>query len=133
VFRCPATLQATWHAAAHHPVYQYEFRRIIPGHESEGSAHSFDLPYVFGFYPKEGNLAGNYTDVDRRIADSMQRYWVGFAKTGDPNVGSLERAHDVRPDIAGPAGEQPRHAITLGCRAGTTAGSGRTRSRGRGR
>jgi para-nitrobenzyl esterase len=88
-FRCPATLQATWHAAAHHPTYQYEFRRIIPGHESEGSAHSFDLPYVFGFYPKDGNLAGAYTDVDRRIADSMQRYWVSFATTGDPNVASL--------------------------------------------
>jgi para-nitrobenzyl esterase len=91
VFRCPATLQATWHAAAHHPTYQYEFRRVIPGHESEGSAHSFDLPYVFGFYPKEGNLAGQFTDVDRRLADSMQRYWVNFAKTGDPNGGPLPR------------------------------------------
>jgi para-nitrobenzyl esterase len=89
VFRCPATLQATWHAAAHHPTYQYEFRRVIPGHESEGSAHSFDLPYVFGFYPKEGNLAGQYTGVDDRIADAVQRYWVNFAKTGDPNGGSL--------------------------------------------
>src|SRR5262249_14968848 len=89
VFRCPATLQAAWHAAAHHPTYQYEFRRVIPGHESEGSAHSFDLPYVFGYYPKDGNLAGPFTDVDRRIADTMERYWAHFAKTGDPNDGKL--------------------------------------------
>jgi para-nitrobenzyl esterase len=88
-FRCPATLQAAWHAAAHHPTYQYEFRRVIPGHEAEGSAHSFDLPYVFGFYPKTGNLAGQYGDTDLRVADAMERYWVGFAKTGQPVADSL--------------------------------------------
>jgi len=26
------------------------------------------------------------SDVDKHISDAMMRYWVQFAKTGDPNV-----------------------------------------------
>ena len=85
VFRCPATAQGGWHSAAHHPTYEYEFAHAIPGQEAQGAVHSSDLPYVFGYFPKEGNIAGNFTDVDIQLSGLMESYWTNFAKTGNPN------------------------------------------------
>jgi len=68
-------------------MYEYEFRRIIPGHEAEGSVHSQELGYVFGYYPRAGNLAGHYQDADYKLADLMENYWTNFAKNGNPNAG----------------------------------------------
>jgi para-nitrobenzyl esterase len=89
MFRCPGTTQAIWHAAAHHPTYSYQFERAIPGHESEGALHSGDLPYVFGFYPKTGNIGGVFGDDDYKMANLIEEYWTNFAKTGNPNVDAL--------------------------------------------
>jgi para-nitrobenzyl esterase len=86
-FRCPATTQGGWHSAAHHPTFEYEFAHAIPGQETQGAVHSSDLPYVFGFFPKEGNISGAFGDVDTKLADLMQIYWTNFAKTGNPNDG----------------------------------------------
>jgi para-nitrobenzyl esterase len=88
-FHCPVTTEALWHAAAHHPTYLYEFDHAIPGQESQGALHSAELPYVFGFFPKSGNIAGNFGPVDTRLADLIEGYWTNFAKTGDPNAGAL--------------------------------------------
>jgi len=85
-FRCPALLEASWHTAAGHATYEYELDHAIPGHPF--AIHSGELPYVFGFFPKTGNLAGDFTATDRRLAELIQTYWTDFAKTGDPN-----RAH----------------------------------------
>jgi para-nitrobenzyl esterase len=84
-FRCTGTLQQTWHEAARHPAYGYQFDRPVPGHEADGALHSGELPYVFGSFPKGGNIGGNFTDADRQLSDAIQRYWTNFAKTGDPN------------------------------------------------
>jgi para-nitrobenzyl esterase len=89
IFRCPATTQAEWHTAAHHPTYEYEFDHAIPGQESQGAVHSSDLPYVFGFFPKSGNIAGNFAGVDSKLADLMETYWTNFAKAGDPNSSGM--------------------------------------------
>ncbi len=88
-FRCPATTQANWHNAAHHPVYEYQLERAIPGHESEGAVHSGDLVYVFGYYPKTGNIGGVFGELDYKLADLMEQYWTNFAKTGNPNAKGL--------------------------------------------
>jgi len=88
-FRCPATTQAIWHNAAHQPVYQYQLERAIPGHESEGAVHSGDLVYVFGYYPKTGNIGGVFGEPDYKLADLMEQYWTNFAKTGNPNSKGL--------------------------------------------
>ncbi len=88
-FRCPATTQAIWHNAAHQPVYEYQLERAIPGHESEGAVHSGDLVYVFGFYPKTGNIGGVFGEPDHKLADLMEQYWTNFAKTGNPNAKGL--------------------------------------------
>jgi len=89
IFRCPSVTQAAWHVAAHNPTWEYEFNHAIPGQEAQGAVHSADLPYVFGFFPKTGNIAGNFTDVDKKLADLMETYWTNFAKTGNPNSSGL--------------------------------------------
>ncbi len=85
IFRCPATTQAQWNNAAKHATYEYQFEHAIPGQEAEGAVHSTDLPYVFGYYPKRGNIAGKFTDVDFKLADLIENYWTNFAKHGNPN------------------------------------------------
>jgi para-nitrobenzyl esterase len=84
-FRCPVTTEAMWHSGAHHVVYEYQFGRAIPGQEAQGAVHSADLPYVFGFYPKSGNIAGAFTETDFKLADLIEIYFTNFAKTGNPN------------------------------------------------
>jgi para-nitrobenzyl esterase len=85
LFRCPATTQAMWQTAAKRPVYQYELQHAIPGQEKQGAIHSTDLPYVFGFYPGTGNLAGSYGPLDNDITSLIETYWTNFAKKGNPN------------------------------------------------
>ena len=87
IFRCPATTQGLWHAAAHNPTYEYEFNHAIPGQQS--AVHSADLPYVFGYFPRGGNISGNFADLDRKLADLIETYWTNFAKTGNPNGAGL--------------------------------------------
>ena len=88
-FRCPLATKAAWHTAAHHPAYQYQFEHAIPGQEAQGAGHSSELPYVFGFYPKTGNISGNFRDTDSKLADQMQAYWTNFARSGNPNGAAL--------------------------------------------
>jgi para-nitrobenzyl esterase len=88
-FRCPATTQAAWHRAAQHPTYEYQFEHAIPGREAQGAVHSSDLPYVFGYYPKAGNLSGSFGETDHKLADLMETYWTNFAKKGNPNAGTV--------------------------------------------
>jgi para-nitrobenzyl esterase len=63
----------------------------IPGQERDGAVHSADLPYVFGYYPRHGNISGQFGELDFKIADWIEQYWTNFAKTGDPNGGSLPK------------------------------------------
>ncbi len=89
IFRCPATAVAAWHSAAHYATYEYQFERAIPGQEASGAVHSADLPYVWGYFPKRGNIAGVFGDTDRKLADLMENYWTTFAKAGNPNRDGL--------------------------------------------
>lgn len=86
-FHCPVTTEAMWHATAHHPTYLYELNYAIPG--QEGALHTAEVPYVFGYYPKSGNISGSFGPVDFKFADLVETYWTNFAKTGDPNSASL--------------------------------------------
>jgi len=89
IFRCPVTTQAAWQTAAGYPTFVYQLEHAIPGQEKDGAVHSADLPYVFGFFPKSGNISGNFGDVDYKLADVIETYWTNFAKTGDPSGGQL--------------------------------------------
>jgi para-nitrobenzyl esterase len=84
-FHCPISTEALWHSAAHHPTFEYELDHAIPGQEAQGALHSADLPYVFGSFPTSGNIAGNFGDIDKHLAELVESYWANFAKTGDPN------------------------------------------------
>jgi para-nitrobenzyl esterase len=86
-FRCPATAEARLHTAAHHVAYEYEFNHAVPGQPA--AIHSTDLGFVFGFYPKTGNLAGSYADTDFKVSDMVESYFTNFAKTGNPNGAGL--------------------------------------------
>jgi len=89
VIRCPATAQGGWHNAAHHPTYEFEFAHAIPGQEARGAVHGSELPYVFGYFPKAGTIAGKFADTDIQLSDLMESYWTNFAKTGNPNSAGL--------------------------------------------
>lgn len=88
-FHCPITAEALWHRDAHRPTYEYELDHAIPGQEAEGAVHSADLPYVFGYFPMAGNLAGPFGPIDKHLAELVQTYWTNFAKTGNPNSADL--------------------------------------------
>jgi len=85
ILRCPATAQGGWHNAAHHPTYEFEFTHAIPGQEAQGAVHGAELPYVFGYFPKWGDITGKFADADIQLSDRIETYWSNFAKTGNPN------------------------------------------------
>jgi para-nitrobenzyl esterase len=78
IFRCPAGRVAELLSGRGAPVWRYEWDVV----EGEGrTSHSAELGWVFGgrTFPAGGQ------------AISLTDYWVNFAKTGDPNGGSLPR------------------------------------------
>jgi para-nitrobenzyl esterase len=79
------------HHAAKNPTYEYQLEHAIPGQEKDGAVHSADLPYVFGYYPRLGNISGQFGETDFKIADWIEQYRANFAKFGDPNGGSVPK------------------------------------------
>jgi len=80
------------------PVFYYQFTRAPPippqanyaenPPEQFGAFHCAEIPYVFR------NLAIRdwpWSEVDRRLSDTISRYWLNFAGTGDPNGDGLPR------------------------------------------
>jgi len=80
VFRCGASLTAQWHARAN-PTWRYEFSH---GYEPQGAVHLWDLAYLFGWQQPPADQPR-----DARLEDQMQRYWVSFARSGNPNAAGL--------------------------------------------
>jgi para-nitrobenzyl esterase len=95
-FHCPISSEALWHSKAGNPTYEYELDHAIPGQEALGAVHSSDLPYVWGYFPKEGNIAGAFGAVDTKLAELIETYWTNFARTGNPNGGSAPVWPDLR-------------------------------------
>ena len=54
-----------------------------------GSAHASELPYVFRQLREHNRPPA--TPVDEAMSDLLRTYWTNFAKTGDPNGGSLPK------------------------------------------
>jgi para-nitrobenzyl esterase len=90
VFRCPTVAELMWHAAAGNAAYEYQFDRAPPGHESTGAEHTQEMEYVFGnFGARKGLAADIFNATDMELSETIQQYWVNFAKAGDPNGGTL--------------------------------------------
>ena len=123
--------------------YLYYFTHeppVAPGQPNRGATHGAEIPYAFN------NPRPLWTDIDRRLADTMSSYWVNFAATGDPNghglpqwpafvPGSGERQLILGPKIeSGPTLDPARVAvfdslfqrvIPSTTRGGSTPASGR--------
>jgi para-nitrobenzyl esterase len=84
-FRCTAVLQLAWLEASRQAGYGYQFDRPVKGREAEGALHSGELFHVFGSFATGRMIGGAYDDADRRLSDTLQRYWTNFARSGDPN------------------------------------------------
>jgi para-nitrobenzyl esterase len=65
-------------------VYAYFWTHTLPGPDAGkyGAFHTSEVPYALNtLYMSDRQ----FTDTDRKIADTMSSYWANFAKTGDPN------------------------------------------------
>lgn len=66
------------------PVFRYRFDHVPPsppGLPPLGAAHAAEVRYVFGVF--ENGIP--WSQADHRVSEIMQRYWINFARTGDPN------------------------------------------------
>lgn len=86
-FHCPAARLAAATAGASQPVHVYRFARVRPGGHGIGAYHGAEIPYVFG--TDDAWLPA--AQEDAALSRQMQQYWLGFARTGDPNGPDLPR------------------------------------------
>ena len=63
------------------PAFQYHFTRASRRYPALGAPHAIELRYVFNTFDP-----ATAKKEDRELAAKMMKYWVRFAKTGDPNV-----------------------------------------------
>lgn len=71
------------------PVYEYYFTKK---NTSLSNFHAGEMPYAYGNLYLSKNV---YDDSDHALSEKMQKYWINFAKTGDPNGDGLERWEPV--------------------------------------
>ena len=74
--RCGTVTTALWHSKLA-PTYQYEFTRSTPGHPP---VHESDVRFVWDGLKDEAS-----DESARKLADTIEKYWTNFAKTGNPN------------------------------------------------
>lgn len=79
-----------------YPVYRYLYAHWSDA-TALGAVHSSELPLVFGSL---GRVGGHrWTANDFKVSDLMQRYFVNFIKTGNPNGAGLPRWDGLQSSI----------------------------------
>jgi len=81
--RCPAIAEGVWRNSHGHTTYEYMWDPPIAGEPA--TRHAAEIPFVFGNLLPKGEMAGPFTDADKKISADVQQYWVNFAATGNPN------------------------------------------------
>jgi len=72
------------------PLFLYQFDNPPPGPNgtrTRGAVHSDELSYVWG----NDNHGNGWSQSDKDLENTIQSYWVNFARTGDPNGPGLVR------------------------------------------
>jgi para-nitrobenzyl esterase len=116
----PTRFTANAFAANGSPVYLYRFSYVQSAMREQyraGAPHGSEIPFVFDTLTAPGSTLA---PEDQAVARMAQRYWVNFAKTGDPNGAGLpawprhdpgkDLIFDFRPDGSAGAGPDPRKA-----------------------
>ena len=92
---------ATQLSQAGQPVYSYYMSYVASDRRSRqpGVAHADDIAFVLQSLESESDLQ-NISERDREISALMSRYWLEFAKTGNPNAAGLPEWPVFEPDTA---------------------------------
>lgn len=90
------------------PLYGYFFEHLRPSENArrtpDGAAqllapHSAEIAYVFGNLDSGGDATDfAWEPFDYELSAAMGRYWVNFARTGDPNGDDLPRWTPMTPE-----------------------------------
>jgi para-nitrobenzyl esterase len=117
----PARFAASAFAANGSPAYLYRFSDVqtsMRERAQSGAPHGGEIAFVFGTL--SAGRGGAPTPEDQAVSRMAQRYWVNFARTGDPNGAGLpawprhdprkDLIFDFRPDGTAGAGADPRKA-----------------------
>ncbi len=81
-------------AARGAPVFLYHFDYVLERRRGKvpGAAHGAEIAYVFDAFGKLPTIVQMLTTKDdAAMAATMNRYWINFAATGDPNGEGLPR------------------------------------------
>lgn len=97
----PARFTVREFSAEDLPAYEYRFSYVAQAEQDalnksafaammgiKGAPHASEIPYAFDTV-KDALYGKGVTAADEAAAKKMHAYWVNFAKTGNPNGGSL--------------------------------------------
>nr|XP_033798989.1 fatty acyl-CoA hydrolase precursor, medium chain-like isoform X2 [Geotrypetes seraphini] len=96
IFVFPAVKTAKFHRESGLPVYLYEFQHR-PSKYSDlrpdfvKADHSDEIGFVLGspFLASDLSMLSVATDEEKNLSRAMMKYWVNFARTGNPNGDDL--------------------------------------------
>lgn len=81
----PARFVARISAANNVPTYLYRFSYVVDQQKATlaGATHAYEIPFVFNTL--DSRFSSGLTARDRQVAQTVQSYWVAFAKIGKPS------------------------------------------------
>jgi len=114
VILAPGRYLAAQMRAAGQPVHRYylTYAASALAASQPGVAHADDIPFVMSNLEADPRLK-TVSSRDRAVSDLMTRYWVQFARSGDPNGTGLPRW---------PADDDTGQVLEIGARAEARSG-----------